>query len=337
MSFIKESLEYVKKNLLEADEVEVTIPQDKLLDPKSVNLKDIAAQKKAEIDAAEEAKKEEEELQATIERGDKLLSEITNKHDLGSWFEVLVPASGKAETVAGEAVRAMMRILYRDFNDGDVFYEGYGLETVAPSMCYLIDKEFVDIDAVKEIIDRQLTESDYTAAIEEIANSLMDFLIEHIELLGTANEDDSRDWDAEYLEEMQPVYDYTITFSDRVNQALEDGEIDVRDIVNYVEDILSWDPALKSAEVPYAPSRHDGGIEVTELTRDALDELKDRFESYQNGRQLLDWDKVDAFWIDLVGDDDVSDLDESLQEGLSNMQKLAKYLESQGYSLDMEK
>lgn len=351
MSFIKESLEYVKKNLLEANEVEVIIPQDKLMDPQSVSLKGIAAQKKAEVDAAEEAEKKEQELQAAREKGEELFNKITNKSDIESWFDVLVPVSGKAETVAGEAVRAMMRILYRDFNDGDVFYEGYGLETVAPSMCYLMDMEFVDVDTVSDIIDRHLTGSDYTAAIKEISDNLIDFLTEHVELLGTPNEDNSRDWDAEYLEEMQPVYDYTITFSDRVNQALENGEIDTQDIVRYVEDVLSWDSTLSDAEVPYAPSRHDGGIEVTELTRDALDTLEDWFTSYRDGRKLLDWDKVDSFWVDLVGDDDISDidedgtddfdetedLDEGLQEGLSNMQKIANYLESQGYSLDIEK
>ena len=150
---------------------------------------------------------------------------------------------------------------------------------------------------------------------------------------------------------MQPVYDYTITFSDRVNQALENGEIDTQDIVRYVEDALSWDDTFWDAEIPYAPSRHDGGIEVTELTRDALDTLESWFTSYEGGRKLRDWDKVDSFWADLVGDDDISDidedsaddfdetedLDEGLQGGLSNMQKIANYLESQGYSLDIEK
>lgn len=41
------------------------------------------------------------------------------------YFDALVPRSGKAKTVAGELVRAMMRILYRDFNDGDVWYSGF--------------------------------------------------------------------------------------------------------------------------------------------------------------------------------------------------------------------
>jgi hypothetical protein len=35
-------------------------------------------------------------------------------------------------------VRAIQRIIYRYFNDGDVFFRGYGKETVLPSVQYLI-------------------------------------------------------------------------------------------------------------------------------------------------------------------------------------------------------
>lgn len=58
---------------------------------------------------------------------------LTELHDS------LVPASGMADTIEGELVRAINKIWYRYFNDGDFFFKGYGLETVAPSMNYLTD------------------------------------------------------------------------------------------------------------------------------------------------------------------------------------------------------
>lgn len=56
---------------------------------------------------------------------------------LSKLFNKLVPASGAAETVEGEMVRAIMRVWYRYFNDGDYFFRGYGKETAGPSVNWL--------------------------------------------------------------------------------------------------------------------------------------------------------------------------------------------------------
>lgn len=53
-------------------------------------------------------------------------------------FEKLVPSEGQADTVEGEMIRAISRIGYRYFNDGDYFYEGYGCETAGPAHAYLV-------------------------------------------------------------------------------------------------------------------------------------------------------------------------------------------------------
>ena len=47
-------------------------------------------------------------------------------------FDKLVPGSGAAETVEGELMRAINRLVYRWYNDGDYFYKGYGAETAGP-------------------------------------------------------------------------------------------------------------------------------------------------------------------------------------------------------------
>lgn len=43
-----------------------------------------------------------------------------------SLFDMYVPACGKAETLGGEILRAISRIVYRYYNDGDYTYAYYG-------------------------------------------------------------------------------------------------------------------------------------------------------------------------------------------------------------------
>lgn len=48
-----------------------------------------------------------------------------------------VPSMGKAKTVYGEILRAYARLAYRFYNDGDVFYKDYGVDTCGSSLLYL--------------------------------------------------------------------------------------------------------------------------------------------------------------------------------------------------------
>lgn len=64
----------------------------------------------------------------------------TSEDKLVDYGEKLVPAVGKADTVAGEVVRAMGRIRYRFYNDGDRVNSGYGKETCNSSFRYLNNK-----------------------------------------------------------------------------------------------------------------------------------------------------------------------------------------------------
>ena len=51
------------------------------------------------------------------------------KNEWAAMEDRLMPTSGKAETVAGEIIRAVDRIWYRWYNDGDKINVGYGKET----------------------------------------------------------------------------------------------------------------------------------------------------------------------------------------------------------------
>jgi hypothetical protein len=61
----------------------------------------------------------------------------TNKR-LSELFKELVPFSGKADTVKGELVRAVNRIGYRFYNDGDLLGVGYGNETCNAAGRYIV-------------------------------------------------------------------------------------------------------------------------------------------------------------------------------------------------------
>lgn len=50
-----------------------------------------------------------------------------------------VPSYGEAKTVYGEILRAYGRLVYRFYNDGDMFFKGYGVDTCGSSLLYLSD------------------------------------------------------------------------------------------------------------------------------------------------------------------------------------------------------
>ena len=79
-----------------------------------------------------------------------------------------MPASGKAENLAGELVRAMARIGYRWYNDGDQVGIGYGRETCNPAARFLIHK------GNKEVSD--LAASIWGIHSEEAYEKLIDLL-----------------------------------------------------------------------------------------------------------------------------------------------------------------
>lgn len=62
---------------------------------------------------------------------------MKNEERIEKLFEELVPEIGKCDSVAGEMVRAVSRIGYRYYNDGDKIGLGYGNETCNAPARYL--------------------------------------------------------------------------------------------------------------------------------------------------------------------------------------------------------
>ena len=125
--------------------------------------------------------------------------------------ERLIPARGKADTVGGELLRAIERMIYRYFNDGDVVSKGYGIETCMSSYLYLEDKlnELGLIEVTRNVWSKPECDP-YAASIGNVAREysdddkyqdalyqLLDLITKFIYTDPKAKEknfDDSRNW-----------------------------------------------------------------------------------------------------------------------------------------------
>ena len=119
---------------------------------------------------------------------------------LNALFEELVPASGKADTVAGEIVRAMCRIGYRWVNDGDQLGIGYGKETCNPAARYLgktCDDDRIAAglwDLMYDPIYDDSYDGAYARALEEIEDAVLAYVENNPELKAKENAEDFWDY-----------------------------------------------------------------------------------------------------------------------------------------------
>lgn len=272
----KTSLQYFKdlknKTLLEAD---LTISGDALFDPdKPINFKDLAKERDqlaAEKKAQEEADMKKQEL---INKASDIKQAIQDSDEpFETAFDLLVPESGNCETVAGEMIRAMMRLLYRDYNDGDLFYEGYGLETAAPAASYLMENGYWDEFEV--ILNKELRDDDYTDALEQIKDKIIQDILDG-DTLTQLNNDDMLSYSTDWIEENQPKYDFELSVdNDIVLQHIENNNCDSWKLKDYVEEVLSWESETRDAEIETPWSHYDTSITVTNLTKDGLERLEE--------------------------------------------------------------
>lgn len=76
------------------------------------------------------------------------LDERNTDEKMAALFTELVPMNGKADSLAGEIVRATNRIAYRYNNDGDRIGIGYGKETTNAAARFLQEKTTSTISAI---------------------------------------------------------------------------------------------------------------------------------------------------------------------------------------------
>jgi len=126
-------------------------------------------------------------------------------------YDVLVPAMGSAETIEGEILRAVNRIAYRYYNDGDYFFEGYGAETAGPAHSFLVNStdipraiqgEFIRI--LDSIVNKH--SKSYEAGLIELVSNTLEY-IESKAGNYTPTKEDSLSYTAEYEDSSQDDYD----------------------------------------------------------------------------------------------------------------------------------
>lgn len=283
---------------------------DELNNPDNINMKDIIKNRQARETAQKAAAELNAKRQALQVKYESVLDAVETSIGNGDsaadtlevLFDALVPSEGKADTVAGELVRALMRLLYRDYNDGDKFYEGYGIETCGSSAEYLYDNGF-DVE-LQDIVDTLPDDDLYTNSLNKLADKLIERILSEPELIAEPNEEDSREYESAWdVEDFQPRYDFEISASDDVVRLVENGILNAWDLQSYVESSLEYESWYNSDVTIDRPWAHTSTtVTLTNLTRDAYDGLQNMFRND---------DKIDQFWQDLVNEhiDELTDDD----------------------------
>ena len=123
---------------------------------------------------------------------------------INTLFEELVPPSGKADTVAGELIRAISRLGYRNYNDGDHLGVGYGRETCNPAGRYLAAKGDPEIARLVWEAWGIINDEIYDKHLARLEEAVVAFIDNHPELRQQNNDEDM--W--EYRDENEDIDTY---------------------------------------------------------------------------------------------------------------------------------
>lgn len=111
-----------------------------------------------------------------------------------------VPYMGAAETRGGEIIRALDRLTYRFYNDGDRVDEGYGIETVNSSYRYLLSHLPSTIVRNLPGLSCSLVDRRYEEVLLAWWQAITKYLEEHKEVFEKENNTDSREMSEEERE-----------------------------------------------------------------------------------------------------------------------------------------
>ncbi|MFY4731192.1 hypothetical protein [Nitrospira sp. BLG_2] len=90
-------------------------------------------------------------------------------------FDKLVPFEGQCDTLQGETLRAVNRIIYRYYNDGDYWYEGYGIETAGAAEAFL--RQYSPVNVLSELRKSDgVREKEYETALEALLVKVLNYI-----------------------------------------------------------------------------------------------------------------------------------------------------------------
>lgn len=133
-----------------------------------------------------------------------------NEDRINKLFKELVPMSGKADSLAGELVRATARIGYRFFNDGDMVNQGYGKETCNPAARFLIAKGNAEISSLTVALWEIFSEDAYEKVLDTLEGAVADYIKQNPDLRSQPTKDmwDYRDMAEDWDDSCDEEEDY---------------------------------------------------------------------------------------------------------------------------------
>ena len=181
-------------------------------------------------------------------------------------FNKLVPDSGDSETVEGEMIRAINRIIYRFFNDGDYFYRGYGAETAGPAHSFLINSNQIPFDiqsTLTSTFDKAMGADE--DGYERLIKFALEKVVDHVE----ATPED------EYTKLDRGMFDFESEFEDDPYGEEEDDFYDeYEEEEEYLNEEEDMDRRIKAQNIVKKILKDEGGAAGLKPIVAALKKLK---------------------------------------------------------------
>jgi len=144
------------------------------------------------------------------------------------YFNKLVPGQGNADTIEGELLRAINKIIYRYYNDGDYFYKGYGAETAGPAVAFLMNSREIPFkiqQTLTSILNKSIDTPD--EGYERLLNLALKTVLDHIDSKDgnyTESKEDMLTYDSEYEDETNDYDEYDEYEDDEYEEVYENSK-----------------------------------------------------------------------------------------------------------------
>lgn len=186
-------------------------------------------------------------------------------------FSELVPSTGQSKNMAGELTRAMTRIAYRYLNDGDKFYEGYGLESCGSSAQMLYD----EVPGVATLMDDRLGDKysledfEYEKLLQDLTETTVNYIVSNPSLFKEKSKD-MFSYEPVDIETFEPEYEYEIDISGEIEPYISMGVIDSDDVYYFLTELANY----YGGEIE---TRFPGYYAVVGLNKDEYNEWESQF------------------------------------------------------------
>ena len=226
-------------------------------------------------------------------------------------WDKLVPSSGPSKFVEGEMLRAMNRLVYRWYNDGDKFFEGYGAETAGPAHSFLVNSSQINREEQRKL------ESLFDAVVgtygdeeyEKMLNQVAEIILSYIEGISEDQYEELGremfDFEPEYEDEEEDDYDdYDDEYEDEDDEDYMQEDLDVGHQDNEPHMLKKdlYRIAKYAAELYKMMDKYDQGGEVD-------------FPHWWQGKIIKARDYMVAAKHYLDGEEKVDQIDAMLNEG----------------------